>query len=184
MSKFAFKVGNVEFKSKNEYLTICSNSLDTGVINEKLYETFEVMKKHHGKIRDEPFVLTIGYSDKHSRVKCFKMNGVDFSYKTIIDSFNNKFKNNNLKSFRECIGNEIKNKTKERCEDCGKEKDLHCHHVFSFEDMVKEFCEINSLDIDEKRFDNETIFSFKSYHEKNSILKTLCKKCHDKVHQK
>lgn len=184
MSRFSFKIGNVEFKSKTEYLNLCKESLKTKIINEKIYEAFKVMKSSHEKICNEPFILTIGKSIKHGNSECFKINGIDFSYKTIIETFNDNFKTNNLKSLRECIGNEIKNKTKERCEDCGKENDLHCHHVFSFEDMVKDFCKINSLAIDEKRFDNETIFSFKSYHEKNSKLKTLCKKCHDNVHQK
>lgn len=183
MSKFAFKVGNVEFKSKNEYLTICKESLNTGVINEKLIEAFKVMKSSHEKICNEPFILTIGKSIKHGNSECFKINGIDFSYKTIIETFNDNFKTNNLRAFRECIGNELKEKIQERCEVCKRRVTLHCHHEFSFKDMVEEFCKINSIDIN-KKFDNETILSFKIYHEKNSKLKTLCKNCHDKVHQK
>lgn len=183
MSRYQIKIGKVTFKSKADYESQCKEALKTNIINDNLTEAFKEMQNSHSKIKDQHFKLTIGFSNKHQHCKCFKINDIDFSYKTIIESYNNNFESNNLRSLRDCIGMEMKHKLKSSCEKCGSIIDLNNHHIISFDSMVKDFCSDHNIDINSKLLSNETILSFKYYHKNNSVLKTLCKECHKQIHQ-
>lgn len=90
---------------------------------------------------------------------------------------------------REDFTKYIRNKIiKEQCESCGGNKDLHLHHMTTFDDILKDTLkELNLLEQDSEHYSIDELNSIKDIMLVKQIkcsYKTLCKKCHKSHHFK